>query len=82
MKSLNELNNQLLARKKELYNENMQEKIWASNELKFIRESISHVEEMVAEMENLNDVQYVLHQLESRYNPADVERSEKKRGML
>ena len=28
---------------------------------------------------NLNDVQYVLHQLESRYNPADVERSEKKR---
>ena len=79
LKSLNELNDQLLARKKELYNENMEEKIWASNELKFIRESISHVEKMVAEMEeNLNDVQYVLHQLESRYNPGDVERSEKK----
>ena len=32
------------------------------------------------EMEkNLNDVQYVLHQLESRYNPGGVERSEKKR---
>ena len=31
-------------KKKELYNENMEEKIWASNELKFIRESISHVE--------------------------------------
>ena len=76
---MNYTNDQLLARKKELYNENMEEKIWASNELKFIREFISHVEEMVAEMEkNLNDVQYVLHQLESRYNPADVERSEKK----
>ena len=75
---MNYTNDQLLARKKEFYNENMEEKFWASNELKFIRESISHVEEMVAEMEkNLNDVQYVLHQLVSRYNPADVERSEK-----
>jgi hypothetical protein len=80
LQSLNALHDQLLARKKELYNENMEERVWASDELKFIKESMSHIEEMVGETEkNMHDVQYVVHQLETRFNPADVQKSEKRR---
>ncbi len=58
----------------------MEERVWASDELKFIKESISHIEEMVGETEkNKYDVQHVMHQLETRFNPADVQKSEKRR---
>ncbi len=80
LQSLNALHGQLLARKKELYNENTEERVWASDELKFIKESISHTEEMVGETEkNKHDVQHVMHQVETRFNPADVQKSEKRR---
>ena len=58
----------------------MEEKVWAGDELKFLKESISHIEEMVGETEkDLHDVDHVMHQLETRFNPAEVEKSEKRR---
>lgn len=39
VQSLAALHDQLWARKKELYNDDMVEKVWASNELKFAKES-------------------------------------------
>ena len=58
----------------------MEEKVWAGDEFKFVKESISRMEEMVDETENdLHDVEHVMHQLETRFNPADVEKSEKRK---
>jgi hypothetical protein len=49
-----------LSRKKELYNEHMEEKSWADDEIKFICESIFQIEEMMNGIEKImHDVQHV-----------------------
>ena len=78
--SLKSLKDQLLSRKKELYNEHMEEKSWAGDEIKFICESIFQIEEMMNGIEKImHDVQHVMHQLEKRFDAADVRKTEKRR---
>ena len=74
------MKDQLLPRKKELYNEHMEEKSWAGDEIKFICESIFQIEEIMNGIEKImHDVQHVMHQLEKRFDAADVRKTEKRK---
>lgn len=56
IKTFQALQDQLLARKKELYDENMEKKVWASDEFKFINVSILQIKEMFKETEKMMHV--------------------------
>ena len=80
IKLLNELQEQLSARKRELYGENMEPKSWATDELNFLKDSSSVIDKMVGGTEQkMHDVQYILTQLEKRFDESEVRKCEKRR---
>jgi transcription initiation factor TFIIIB Brf1 subunit/transcription initiation factor TFIIB len=77
LKEIKQVNEKLLARKKEFFYQNLKPKTWASNEITFVENFATKVEVIIRETEQIFlDVEYVVHQLQKRFNKSDVESSE------
>ena len=55
-------------------------KPWASSEITFVENFLAKINEIIVEPEKIAmDLEYVLHQLERRFNKSEVETSERRR---
>ncbi len=80
LKEMEEVRDKLLNRKRELFDEDVKPKPWASSEITFVDNFLAKINEIIVEPEKIAmDLEYVLHQLERRFNKSQVETSERKR---
>ena len=80
IKTINEEKDKLLKRKIELYEDNLEPKKWAGNEITFLQAKTTQVENMLKESEHIShEIEFVCCQLRKRFDMAAVNENERKR---
>ena len=80
LKEMDEVKDKLMNRKRELFDEDVKPKPWASSEITFVENFLAKISEIIVDPEKIAmDLEYVLHQLEKRFSKAEVDTNERKR---
>ena len=73
LKEMNEVRDKLMNRKKELFDEDVKLKPWASSEINFVENFLEKICEILVDPEKMAmDLEYVLHQLEKRFSKTEI----------
>ena len=77
---IKEVIEKLVNRKRELFDDELKPKPWASNEIEFVTSNLSKMDCLVTGTNVIaQDIQYVFHQLEKRCDAASIRSNEQKR---
>ena len=74
---IKEVIEKLVNRKKELFDDELKPRPWASNEIEFVNLNLNKMDCLVTGTNVIpQDIQYVFHQLEKRFDAASIRSNE------